>query len=398
MQSVCLNFHVHLPRVLRHYSFFDIDHDHVYEDGERNQQILDKMCGECYLPANNIMLDLIGRHKGDFRLSFSITGILLDLFEQYSHDVLKSFQRLADTGCVEFISETYYHSLAFLFFPREFKEQVTIQRKKIKTFFGKTPTVFRPTALIYTNALAQIIEKMGYGVILIEEGEGGFGHRSPNHVYQPAGCRKLKALVRNQRLSDDIAVRFADPQWSEYPLSAAQYAHWIHSMNDSEDSINIFMDYEIFGKHRGEETGIMTFMEHFPGEILKNPNFCFRTPSETARDCNSGGELDAPDIISPADDGTDLMKAWFGNALQKDAVTTLYGMEAKVRRRKDEVCLHVWRMLQALDHFTNMRTEGLDHEDGQQHPNPYGSPYDAYINYMNIIDDFSRRISNIKRS
>jgi len=396
MQSVCLNFHVHLPRFLRHYSFFDIDHNHVYEDMERNKQILDKMCDECYLPANKVMLDLFGRFKGDFRISFSISGILLDQFEQYRHDVLKSFQRLADTGCVEFISETYYHSLAFLFSPREFKEQVTIQRKKIKTLFGKTTRAFRPTALIYTNTLARIVEKMGYGVILIDEGKRGVGRRSPNHVYHPAACKKLKALVKNQRLSDDIAVRFADPQWSEYPLSADTYARWIHSMNDRGESINLFMDYDIFGKDK--ETGIMKFMDRLPGEILKNPAFCFRTPSETAKDWDSSVELDAPDVASPADDGTDLIKTWFGNSLQKDAVTTLYGMEAKVRRRKDENCLHVWRMLQAFDHFTNMRTEGLDHEDGQQHPHPYGSPYDTYINYMNIIDDFSRRISNAKRS
>lgn len=396
MQSVCLNFHVHLPRMLRRYTFFDIGQDHVYEDGERNQQTLDKMCDECYLPANTVMLDLIRRYKGDFRISFSITGVLLDQLEQDRCDALKSFQRLADTGCVEFISETYYHSLAFLFSPREFKEQVTIQREKIKNLFGKTPTAFRPTAFIYSNSLARIVEKMGYGVILIDERERLSGRQSPCSVYKPAGCRKLKALMKNQSLSEDIAVHFTDPKWGEHPLSAAAYADWIHGMNDSEDSINLFWDYETFGKQGEQETDIMKFMELLPGEILKNPDFCFRTPSETARDCDSGVEPDGPDI--PADDGADLMKKWFGNELQKDAVATLYGMEAKVRRRKDESCLHVWRMLQEFDHFTNMRTEEFDHEYGQQHSHPYGSPYDTYINYMNIIDDFSRRISNGKRS
>jgi alpha-amylase len=236
---------------------------------------------------------------------------------------------------------------------------------------------------------------MGYEVVLIDEGEGISGHQSPYSVYKPAGCRKLKALVKNQRLSDDITVRFTDPQRGEYPLSAAAYADWIHGMSDSDDSINLFWDYEIFG---AEQTDIMKFMELLPGEILKNPDFCFRTPSETARDCYSGVEPDRPDIISPADDGKDIIKKWFGNELQKDAVTTLYGMEAKVRRRKDQNCFHVWRLLQEFDHFMNMRTEGFEHENGQQYFHPYGSPYDTYINYMNIIDDFSRIISNANRS
>jgi alpha-amylase len=239
---------------------------------------------------------------------------------------------------------------------------------------------------------------MGYGVILIDERERIPGHQSPCSVYKPAGCRKLKALVKNQSLSDDIAVRFTDPQWGDHPLSAATYADWIHGMSDSEDSIKLYWDYEIFGKQGGQETGIMKFMELLPGEILKNPDFCFRTPSETARDCDSDVKPNGPDMISPADDGADLMKKWFGNELQKDAVTTLYGMEAKVRHRKDESCFHVWRMLQESDHFLNMRTEGLDHEDEPDNPHPYGSPYDAYINYMNIIDDFSRCISIVKRS
>ena len=397
MPGVCLHFHVHLPRWLRHYTFFDIDHDHVYEDTERNKQVLDKLSDECYLPANSIMLDIIRWYKGDFRIAFSITGILLDQLEQHRRDVLKSFKQLADTGCVEFVGETYYHSLAFLFSTREFKEQATLQRKKIKTLFGQIPTAFRHTALIYNNDLAGIVEKMGYGVILADGEPRVLGWRSPNHVYQQAGCKKLKVLFRNERLSDDIAVRLADPQWLEYPLSAAKYAHWIHSINDSEDSINLFMDYEIFDERRREEKGIIEFIELLPGEILKHPDFSFRTPSEIAGDCDPVAQLDAMDVISSTVDEPDLT-AWIGNTLQKDAINTVYGMETKVRRSKDENCLHTWRMLQASDHFTCMRTEGLDREDVQKYSNPYGSPYDAYINYMNIIDDFSGFLGKLKRS
>jgi alpha-amylase len=298
---------------------------------------------------------------------------------------------------VEFINETYYHSLAFLFSHREFKEQVMLHRKKIKTLFGQTPKAFRHTGFIYNNDHAGIVEKMGYGVILANGGARVLGWCSPNYVYQPAGCKKLKVLFRNHRLSDDIAVRLADRQWLEYPLSAAKYAHWIHSMNDTGDVVNLFMDYEIFDKRRREETGIIEFMELLPGEILKHPDFSFRTPSETAGDFCPAAQLDTTDGISSADDETDL-KACLGNTLQKDALNTVYGMETKVRRIKDENCLHMWRMLQATDHFTYMSTEGLDDEVVQKHSNPYGSPYDAYINYMNIIDDFSGLLGKIQRS
>jgi alpha-amylase len=395
MPSICLNFHVHQPRWLKHYTFFDIDHDHVYEDVEKNLQILNKVSDKCYLPANSIMLDLLNQYQGDFRIAFSISGICLDQFEKHRVDVLDSFKRLADTGCVEFINETYHHSLAFLFSAREFKEQVMLHKKKIKTLFGQTPKTFRNTGLIYNNDLARTIEKMGFDVILAEGADKILGWRSPHYVYQPAGCKKLKLLLRNYRLSDDIAFHFSDSKWSEHPLMADKYAHWIHNLNDTgdRDSINLDMDYETFGNHPWEKAGFFEFIQMLSREIVKHPDYRFQTPSEIAGDYDPIDQLDVTDIISSADGEQDL-SLWVGNNLQKDAINTLYSMESNVRRRKDGMFFHTWRMLQASDHFFYMCTKRPADEDVQKHSNPYGSPYDAYINYMNIIDDFSGYFGN----
>jgi alpha-amylase len=259
-----------------------------------------------------------------------------------------------------------------------------LHKKKIKTLFGQTPKTLRHTELIYNSALAKCAEEMGYRVILAEGADKILGWRSPNYVYRPSGCKSLKLLLRNYRLSDDIAFDFSDPKWSEHPFLADKYANWIHNMNDTGDVINLFMNYETFGEHNPHETGIFDFLHLLPREILNYPDFRFQTPLEIARDYSPVDELDVEDYISWADAERDL-DARLGNALQKDAIDALYSMESKVRRRKDATFLRTWRMLQASDHFFYMRTGGNFH----RHSNPYGSPYDAYINYMNIIDDFS---------
>jgi len=388
MPSVCLYFHVHQPQWLRYYTFFDIDHNHLYEDGERNLQILNTLSETCYLPANSLVLDLIKRYKGSFRIAFSITGILLDQFEKYRGDVLESFKQLADTGCVEFINETYYHSLAFLFSTREFRQQAVLHKNKIKTLFGQTPRTFCHTELIYNSDLARIIEKMGYTVILAEGADKVLGRRSPHYVYQPAGCKKLKLLFRSPILSVDIASRFLDTKTSEYPLLADNYAHRLHTMHHTGDVINLFMDYQIFDTRRRKETGIFEFMRLLPREILKHPDFIFHTPAEIALNLDPVAQLDIRNTVACSDVDKDLSD-WMGNSLQKDAITTLYNMEAKVRRRKDGETLRTWRILQEADNFYCMRTKGLANGNVHTLSNPYGSPYDAYINYMNIIDDFS---------
>jgi alpha-amylase len=388
MPSVCLYFQVHQPRRLRHYTVFDIDLHHDYEDEVTNRLILNKVAEKCYLPANRLMLKLIQQYRGDFRISYSITGTVIDQMEMYRMDVIDSFKQLADTGCVEFLNETYDHSLSFLFSRQEFKEQVTLHKKKIKSLFGQTGKTFRHTELIYNNDLAHAVEEMGYQVVLAEGAEKILGWRSPNYVYQPKGCNNLKLLLRNYRLADDIAFRFSNRQWPEYPLMADKYAHWIHHLDKDEAVINLFMDYETFGEHQWNETGIFDFLQTLPGEIIRHPGFRFQTVSEAAGDYVPVSQLDASEFISWADTDRDL-SAWLGNGLQQDAIQTLYGMEKKIRNHRDKKLLRNWRMLQTSDHFYYMCTKYFADGDVHKYFNPYDSPYDAYINYMNILDDFS---------
>jgi alpha-amylase len=263
-----------------------------------------------------------------------------------------------------------------------------LHKKKIKTLFGQTPRTFRHTELIYNNGLAKIVESMGYHVILADSADKVLGWRSPNYVYQPAGCKKLKLLLRNRRMSDDIAVRFMDIQWSEYPLLADKYADRIHTMGDMGDVINLFIDYQIFAEREREERGIFDFMRSLPGEVLKHPGFTFRTPAEIAKNLDPVAQLDDRDSVASSDVEKDL-RDWLGNSLQKDAITSLYSMEAKLRRLKDGELLHTWRLLQEAENFHCMHTGKRAEDAMSTFSNPYGSPYDAYINYMNIVDDFS---------
>ena len=395
MPSVCLYFQVHQPCRLRRYSFFDVGHIHNYEDETENRRILDRVARKCYLPTNALLLRMIAKHEGKFRIAFSLSGSVLDQIERRRPDVLESFQRLAATGCVEFLNETDAHSLAFLFSPREFKAQVLLHRARVRALFDQDSRTFRHTELIYSNDLAKTVEKLGYAVILAEGTEKILGRLSPNRVYRPAGCGKLKLLLRNYRLSDDVAFRFSDRNWAEYPLTAAKYARWIHRISREEGVINLFMDYETFGEHQWEETGIFTFLSALPGEILRHPGFRFRTPAEAAAAHHPAREIDCPGFISWADEERDT-SAWLGNAMQQDAVHTLYKMESAIRRRKDEGLLRTWRMLQTSDHFYYMCTKWFSDGDVHRYFNPFESPYEAYINYMNILDDLSQSIKNIK--
>jgi alpha-amylase len=387
MPGICLYFQVHQPIRLRRFTVFDINREHTYEDTATNRQIIDKVSDKCYLPANGLMLELIERHQGAFRIAYCLSGVLMDQLERYRPEVLDSFKRLAATGSVEFLDETYYHSLAFLFSPREIQEQVALHRQKIQSLFGQKPTTFRNTELIYNDEIAKTVEKMGYRTILAEGADKILGWRSPNVVYRPAGCNNLKLLLRNYRLSDDLAFRFGNAKWPEYPLTADKYAHWIHQ-NLTADVINLFMDYETFGEHQWQETGIFSFLRRLPEEILKNPDFHFQTPAEVARDFNPATSLSVPDYLSWADAERDLT-AWLGNGMQKDGFRSLQELEKAVRRCGDASLIHQWRLFQTSDHFYYMCTKWF--ADGAVHKyfNPYSSPYDAYINYMNILDDFS---------
>jgi alpha-amylase len=352
MPSVCIYFQVHQPCRLRRYSFFDVGQVHDYEDDVENRRILDRVAEKCYLPAGALLLRLIQEYGGAFRVAFSLSGVLLDQLERYRPDVLEGFQRLSATGCVEFLNETDGHSLAFLFSPREFRTQVLRHRERVRSLFGQEGRTFRHTELIYSNALAAVVEKMGYRAILAEGTEKILGRRSPNLVYRPTGCKKLKLLLRNYRLSDDVAFRFSDRNWAEYPLTAAKYAHWVHRIRREAAVVNLFMDYETFGEHQWRETGIFDFLREFPGEILRHPDFRFQTPAEAgdlwgddAASCphKSLQEIDCPDFISWADEERDTT-AWLGNAMQQDAARKLYNLEAAVRRGKDDGRLRAWRI------------------------------------------------------
>ena len=391
MPEVCLYFQVHQPLRLRRYTFFDIGRIHDYDDEAENRRILNRVAEKCYLPAGKLLLELIGQYGGAFRCAFSISGLFLDQIERHRPDVLEGFQRLAETGCVEFLNETDSHSLAFLFSPREFEAQVLRHRERIRSLFGQEGTTFRHTELIYSDALAAAVEGMGYRAMLAEGTEKILGRRSPNAVYRPACCKKLKLLLRNYRLSDDVAFRFNDRNWAEYPLTAAKYAHWIHRIRREDAVVNLFMDYETIGEHQWRETGIFDFFRALPGEILRHEDFRFRTPAEAAASHDAAGEIRSPSFISWADDERDTT-AWLGNAMQQDAARKLYDLEPAVRRRKDPRTLRNWRMLQTSDHFYYICTKWFSDGDVHRYFSPYESPYEAYINYMNILDDFSRSV------
>ena len=391
MPSVCFYFQVHQPFRLRHYTFFDIGESHFYEDDVKNREIMNKVARKCYLPMNALLLDLINQNKGAFRISFSITGVALDQFEKYNPEVLTSFKKLAKTGCVEFLNETEHHSLAFLYSPREFKEQVALHQARIEALFGQKPKVFRNTELIYNNDLALTLQELGYKAVLAEGADHVLGWRNPNFVYQPAGCHRIKLLLKNYRLSDDIAFRFSNHDWNEFPLTAEKFASWVHQVNGTGEVINLFMDYETFGEHQWEETGIFAFMRAMPAAVLAHPDFRFRTPSEVVDAHSPVAQLDIPQFMSWADVERDLT-AWMGNDMQNDAFESVYRLEEKVRAAKSADLLKVWRQLQTSDHFYYMCTKWFADGDVHKYFNPYGTPYDAYINYMNVLADFEHTL------
>ncbi len=393
MASVCFYFQVHQPYRLKSYTIFDTHSD--YFDDAKNAQICRKVADKCYLPANRLMLDLIKKHNGKFRIAYSITGTLLEQLQSYAPEVLKSFQQLSATGCVEFLAETYYHSLSSLYSHKEFVEQVKAHKQTIRRLFGQTPRVFRNTELIYNNDLAAAIEKIGgIDAILAEGADHILGYKSPNFVYRPAKCKRLKLLLKNYRLSDDIAFRFSNRDWSQWPLNAGKFASWINDVNGCGFVVNLFMDYETFGEHQWEDTGIFNFLRHLPEEILKHPDNNFKTPSEVAAAYEAMDTIDVPYTISWADIERDL-SAWTGNPMQHNAVSELYRLEEKVKSTKDERIIRDWRRLQTSDHFYYMCTKWFADGDVHKYFNPYDSPYDSYINFMNAMDNLDSRCNEV---
>jgi alpha-amylase len=395
MASVCFYFQVHQPYRLRDYTIFDDGTD--YFDEAKNAEICRKVARNCYLPANQLLLELIKEYQGKFRVAFSTTGTALEQFRQYMPDVLDSFQRLAATGCVEFLSETYYHSLSFLYSRDEFVEQIDAHRRLIRDLFGQNPRVFRNTELVYNNSLAETIEQIGgFDAIITEGADHILGYRSPNFVYRPPNCGSLKLLLKNYRLSDDIAFRFSNRDWSEWPLKADKFSSWINAVNGNGFLVNLFIDYETFGEHQWQDTGVFEFMRHLPAELLRYPDNDFKTPTEVAAAFDAVDMVDVPQLVSWADTERDL-SAWLGNPMQQNAIEELYGLERTVKELNDVDILTSWRRLQTSDHFYYMCTKYFADGDVHKYFNPYDSPYDSFINFMNILDNLKWRCLDMSK-
>ena len=389
MASVCFYFQIHQPYRLRRYSVFDTDRH--YFDDFRNAELLRRVARRCYLPANQMLLETIQRHAGRFRIAFSMSGAALEQFRQYAPEVLESFQRLNDTECVEFLDETYHHSLSFLYSREEFREQVEAHTAVIKDLFGQEPRVFRNTELIYNNDLAHFVSHMGYDAIVMEGADPILGFRSPNYVYRPPHAPNLRLLLKNYRLSDDIALRFGNTTWEQHPLTAEKFARWVNQINGNGFVCNLFFDYETFGEHQPAETGIFEFVRHLPAEVLRNGDNDFLTPSQAIDRHEPAGEIDVPHMISWSSAERDL-STWLGNAMQSNALHELYKLEGPLKDKGDPQLLDDWRRLTSSDHFYYMCTKlGTDGEL-RSHFNPYESPYDSYINFMNVLDNVQTRL------
>lgn len=386
MPSVCIYFQVHQPLRLRKYTVFDIGRNHDYFDTEKNRFYLERVVRKCYVPTNKKILELIKKTKGEFKVSFSITGVLLEQLEENFPHVIELFQKLVDTGCVELFNETYYHSLAYLISEKEFIEQVKLHAKKIREVFGVKARIFRNTEAMFSNDVAKLAEKMGYKGIIAE----GLNHilewRSPNFLYIPKGSN-IRVFLRNYRLSDDIAFRFSCRDWEGFPLTADKFAEWLRA--SPGEVINLFMDYETFGEHQWKETGIFEFLEHLPFYVLKN-GLEFKTPSEILKELKPKGVYDVPYLSSWADVNRDL-SAWLENGMQTYAFNQLKSLEIHAKSSGKEI-LETWRKLQISDHFYFMCTKWFADGDVHKYFNPYENPYEAFINYMNVLADLKHRM------
>ena len=385
-KSICLYFQVHQPTRLRLYRFFDIGKDSHYYDDFANRTILRRVAQKCYLPANELMLDLIGKNKGKFKVAYSISGSALEQFQRFAPEVIDSFKALAATGRVEFLAETYYHSLASLASESEFRHQVFKHAAKIEEIFGVKPVTFRNTELIYSNAIGEMVYDMGYKTMLTEGARHIMGWQSPNYVYTGETQPRLKLLLRNYTLSDDIAFRFAQNK-----ITADQYVGWMKENAKDGDIVNLFMDYETFGEHQSAETGIFDFLRALPEAVLKDGTFGFATPAEVVKKYKPVSDIAVEDPISWADEERDVT-AWLGNELQSEAFKKVYAMTEKLSIVNDPELWEDFGHLQESDHFYYMCTKFFSDGEVHKYFNPYDTPYEAFINYMNVISDFQIRL------
>lgn len=406
--DLCFYFQVHQPWRLRHYRFLEVGKSHRYFDEEKNAAILRKVADKCYLPMNQLLLELVNQNQGKFKVSFSITGTALEQMEAYCPEALISFRRLFETGFVELLSETSHHSLAALYSPEEFRQQVARHREICMRLLMIEPSrVLRNTELITSDEVARQVESMGFKAMLMEGADHILRWRSPLFKYRMAAAPSLVALFKNYRLSDDIAFRFSDRGWSQWPLTTEKFADWVKmielenpvSARGGVPFIGLFMDYETFGEHQWASTGIFDFMRALPSRLLSLPGLRFVTPSEAAERASEEKEfedfqIEAPNAFSWADVERDL-SAWQGNPIQDAALRAAYRIESAVRKKAGELgeegaeLLETWRRLLTSDHFYYMCTKYFADGDVHKYFNPYESPYEAHILYMNVMADLA---------
>ena len=401
-RGITLYLHVHQPLRVRDYSVFDTANDHNYFNepdplsDRNNKKVFDKVAEKSYRPMNALLEKLLNDHE-EFKVSLSITGTFLEQAELWAPDVIESFQRLVRTGRVEIVAETYYHSLAFFYSRTEFEAQVEAHKTKIRDLFGVETSVFRNTELSYNDSLAQWADGYGFKGILAEGWDPILDWRSPNFVYQPEGTEKIALLLKNYKLSDDLAFRFSNKQWQEWPLTADKYTEWANASINDAPLINLFMDYETFGEHQWQETGIFNFFEDFVNRWLKNPDNTFYTVSGAIDANKPVGTLSMPNTVTWADAERDLT-AWLGNSMQQEAMGHLYALEADILRTKDIELISDWRKLQTSDHAYYMCTKWFSDGDVHAYFSPYDSPYDAFLYYMNVIRDLRWRLHETHRT
>jgi len=403
--DIVLVFEVHQPHRLKRNLFWENkvfrrlkkeELFNYYFDNDVDREIFKRAARKCYFPSNQILLGLIDKYKKSkkqVKVSFSVSGVFLEQCEMFEKDLLETFRQLAETGCVEFLNQTYYHSVASLYPEKdEFIAQVKMHRQTVKSLLGCAPKVFENTELLYNNTIAGIAEDLGYKGIFMEGVEKILGEKSPNYLYTPKGCKKIRVLLRNYKLTDDIGFRFSARWWSEWPLTADKYARWLAETQG--DCINIFPDYETFGEHHWPETGIHSFLRHLPEEILKRENLNMTTPSEIVEKHASAGEIDVPEAggtVSWADLERDS-SGWLGNALQWAYYTGLRRLEPLVKEAEDEEFLKLWRYFQTSDHLYYMFAAGGAPGEVHAYFSPFQSPMDAFVAAQTLLFDFENRL------
>ena len=395
-KTLCFYFQIHQPVRLRRYRFFDIGKRHDYFDEYVNRSTIRRVAEKCYLPMNRLVMEMIKRYGTNFKVSFSISGSALEQFALHAPQVIDSFKELAKTGSVEFLAETYAHSLASLSNTDEFETQVRRHAVRIEELFGQKPVTLRNSSLIYSDQIGERVAAMGFESMLTDGAKHVLGWKSPNFVYTNAINPRLKLLLKNSRLSDDLTLRFSDHGWHEWPITADKYARWLKDSAKDSEIVNLFMNYETFGENQPAETGIFEFMRSLPEFIFSTTDFEFLTPSEAVKKHQPVAPLHVPYPISWADEEKDIT-GWLGNELQNEAFEELFKIQPKVKALNDPALNEDYSRLQASDHFYYMRTKLFSDNDYHRYVSPYETPYEAFINYMNVLSDFIARVEDMEK-